>query len=398
MTPATHLQGTTVSSRLPAGPGTSRGWSNLGWAVYLASSWTWCIGMVLPVLLLRDYGWAGYLVFLVPNVLGAAAMGWLIPSRAASEQFVTTHAGMIRVFSVVTIAFHGLTLGWLGRELLGRGVWGLFGAILAWTMVTRLLGRSWHRWGAAAAYVLSLFMAAVLIGHRMRLGLEFPRFEWLPNPLAVAALAPVCLLGFALCPYLDPTFHRARQSLTSGESKIAFSLGFGVFFLGMILLTALYADLLRSGVGLGVVAIPILVHLVGQSAFTIAAHAREMPGTGGWKAGLVPAGAAAGGLWLGMFASGHYHGIAVPEAFYRLFLGFYGLFAPAYLLVFSPDPVGRGRGWIILAAVCALAGPCYWLGFLEQREGWLLPGVGLIVMGAFIAARGRRARQARYLP
>lgn len=29
------------------------------WALFLASSWTWCIGMFLPVLLMRDAGWMG---------------------------------------------------------------------------------------------------------------------------------------------------------------------------------------------------------------------------------------------------------------------------------------------------------------------------------------------------
>ena len=34
----------------------------LSWAVYLGVSWTWCIGMFLPVLIMRDYGIAGWLV------------------------------------------------------------------------------------------------------------------------------------------------------------------------------------------------------------------------------------------------------------------------------------------------------------------------------------------------
>ena len=57
-----------------------------GWAVFLAMSWTWCIGMFLPVLLLRDLGLGGFLVFAIPNILGAAAMGWLLRdvSKAAN--------------------------------------------------------------------------------------------------------------------------------------------------------------------------------------------------------------------------------------------------------------------------------------------------------------------------
>ncbi|MBV8780683.1 MAG: hypothetical protein JO353_04735, partial [Phycisphaerae bacterium] len=50
----------------------------LGWAIFLGVSWTWCIGMYLPVLLVRDYGFWGWVVFAIPNVVGAAAMGWTI--------------------------------------------------------------------------------------------------------------------------------------------------------------------------------------------------------------------------------------------------------------------------------------------------------------------------------
>jgi hypothetical protein len=50
--------------------------STLGWANYLGMSWTWCIGMFLPVLLVRDYGIGAWWIFAIPNVVGAAAMGW----------------------------------------------------------------------------------------------------------------------------------------------------------------------------------------------------------------------------------------------------------------------------------------------------------------------------------
>src|ERR1051325_4731620 len=58
-----------------------------GWAIYLGMSWTWCIGMFLPVLLVRDYGVWASVVFAVPNVLGAAAMGWVL-SRDDSYKIV----------------------------------------------------------------------------------------------------------------------------------------------------------------------------------------------------------------------------------------------------------------------------------------------------------------------
>src|SRR3954466_11135783 len=81
--------------------------SSLSWAAFLACSWTWCIGMFLPVLLIRDYGLAGWWVFAVPNVIGAAAMGTVLRDAQASRRLVAAHRTACRWFSIVTICFHG---------------------------------------------------------------------------------------------------------------------------------------------------------------------------------------------------------------------------------------------------------------------------------------------------
>ena len=83
------------------------------WGAYLACSWTWCIGMFLPALLLRDMGWAGFLIFAIPNVLGAAAMGWVLTSRSDSVRFVEKHASAIEWFSIITLGFHLFWILWL---------------------------------------------------------------------------------------------------------------------------------------------------------------------------------------------------------------------------------------------------------------------------------------------
>ena len=54
------------------------------------------------------------------------------------------------------------------------------------------------------------------------------------------------LFGFALCPYLDLTFHRARQSLAGRDAKTAFGVGFGVLFALMILFTLGYSGWLEG--------------------------------------------------------------------------------------------------------------------------------------------------------
>ncbi len=48
----------------------------LVWPIFLACSWTWVIGMYLPMVLLERYGWWGYVIFAVPNVLGVMLFGW----------------------------------------------------------------------------------------------------------------------------------------------------------------------------------------------------------------------------------------------------------------------------------------------------------------------------------
>src|SRR5678815_2030036 len=71
-------------------------------ATFLASSWTWVIGMFLPVLLVREYGIWAWVIFAIPNCVGAAAMGWTLRTREQSLAMVQSHAAACRIFSLVT--------------------------------------------------------------------------------------------------------------------------------------------------------------------------------------------------------------------------------------------------------------------------------------------------------
>src|SRR3954469_1337029 len=82
-------------------------------ATFLASSWTWVIGMFLPVLLVREYGVWAWVIFAIPNCIGAAAMGWTRRTPTQSRDMVVAHAAACRVFSLVTIAFHVFVVGWI---------------------------------------------------------------------------------------------------------------------------------------------------------------------------------------------------------------------------------------------------------------------------------------------
>ncbi len=87
-------------------------------SAFLAASWTWCIGMFLPVLLVRDFGVMGWVVFAVPNCLGAALMGVMLSRPGAVERVLNEHALAVRVFSFVTTAFQWFFAAWLLRAQL----------------------------------------------------------------------------------------------------------------------------------------------------------------------------------------------------------------------------------------------------------------------------------------
>src|SRR5436853_7285427 len=93
---------------------------SLFWAFFLACSWTWCIGMFLPVLLVRNWGIWAWVVFAVPNVIGAAAMGFVIRSRQQSEDLLINHRIAVAFFSLITIAFHIYFVYWfVSHRLMG---------------------------------------------------------------------------------------------------------------------------------------------------------------------------------------------------------------------------------------------------------------------------------------
>lgn len=382
----------------------------LGWAMYLAVSWTWCIGMFLPILLLRDFGVPGYLAFAIPNVIGAAAMGWVLLSPEASRRFVEKHRLACVVFSFVTVLFH-LAFALLvifPLEAMRAGIVASLGILLAplllsWLERPRLL--------ALLTYGVSIGVVACFVAR-----------GWIPAPdidpaatqsvlamrLAgheVLFLAPACAFGFLFCPYLDLTFHRARQELHGRESRLGFGLGFSVFFLAMILFTIAYAPVFSPQyTPLGpkpdrLLLNALLLHLSAQSAATVTFHLRTLraPAAGAigrrafWVLGAVA-------VALTCFLLLPRAGAPLPPSFsdpdlklvwYRLFMSFYGLLFPGYVwLIAIPTrdghsgmrgPKGR-RKMGVLAVSVALAAPCFWLGFVERQTWWLVPGMACVLL------------------
>jgi hypothetical protein len=349
--------------------------------------------MFLPVLLVREMGLWGWIVFAVPNVFGAALMGWILKSPESSRELVNSHVGACRAFSAVTIAFHVFFVLWFVPRLVGLPV-----AATAFVLAAIYLMLTFARQALdmVVAPVVWLFSIVMFVLFLRTPAAVIPAHPLLPGKDALF-LAPVCLLGFALCPYLDLTFHRARQALPDrSQSRFAFGVGFGVVFLLMIVFSALYAT------ALGPLLTPdwrshirpyfgriIAAHIIVQAAYTMALHARSLAASrispGGVLVFFVLCQVAIFAA-LGAAVAPRYFGLDFGELVYRLFLSFYGLVFPAYVWVVmvprrSATPIPSAHLWRIAAVAVLVAAPMFWLGFVQNRMVWLLPGF-LVVLAA----------------
>lgn len=377
--------------------------ATLGWALYLACSWTWCIGMFLPALLVRDFGVPGFVVFAVPNVLGAAAMGWVLTGRHQPRALLEKHQAAVRAFAIVTIVFQayflGVLLNWAGFLQAGSG------ALIVLVSAAALVPTAARaRWLAAGVWLFSIACALLA----WRAGSLAPPSSAAP-PVDLLWLAPVCVFGFALCPYLDPTFLRAAEMLHDRSRRAAFTLGFGGFFLAMILLTLAYgADIPRlvesanrSQTMRGV----IFLHIGAQLAFTALVHLREigrMRPRRAWP--WVATASLAAAAMLATTALDYWPDLpdfqaspASPELYYRVFMAAYGLVFPAYVWVcMIPTPGGHSglagpqgrRKLLVWAGSCGTASPLFWMGFVQLQEFFLVPGLLIVLLSRF-AARQR---------
>jgi hypothetical protein len=375
----------------------------LGWGAFLACSWTWCIGMFLPVLLVRDFGDAGWLVFAAPNVVGAAAMGWVLRRRETAQQIAESHRAAAGAFSVVTILFHVFFVGWIVRALVGD-VAEIFtvAAAAAFFFIGRR-GRRDLLLGAAVLAASLVFFAFAAWGPGAEETIAM-RTGRLPTS-GLLGLAPVCAFGFALCPYLDLTFLRARAATTTNAALAAFTLGFGIFFLLMIVFTLWYAHFLQPRYLAALprpVAWVIALHMMLQTAFTLAVHARAIAPTSRERRGpAILAACAVIAFFVGVYAD-RYHlpFLSGGELVYRLFMAFYGLVFPAYVwLCMVP---GRGkvaapdRGKLaVLAIAVVVAAPMFWMGFIAGRMFWLLPGLAVVLLARLALPVQRETARAK---
>ncbi|HEY2586853.1 MAG TPA: hypothetical protein VGI81_14000 [Tepidisphaeraceae bacterium] len=355
--------------------------------------------MFLPVLLVRDLGLWGWIVFAVPNVVGAAAMGWVLSEPGRSERMVREHRAACGAFSAITIAFHVFFLLWFVPRLVGLPFAALAFALVAIYLPLTVTRDKLDLPTAVIVWAFSLAMFALFLG---RLGhVSVPLVGREPT-IGAAWLAPVCVFGFIFCPYLDLTFHRARQAVDPAGSRIAFGVGFGVCFFAMIVFSLLYAttliplltpewrDHLRPALG-GIIA----AHMIVQAAFTLSVHTRSFVATATRRGPVLMVVIVAQlALFVGLGANllPRYHGLDAGEVIYRLFMAFYGLVFPAYVWL-CIVPGRDGSAGVTPAKARALvlgilvAAPMFWMGFIENRMAWLIPGLLAVLLSRFMVPR-----------
>jgi hypothetical protein len=311
--------------------------------------------MFLPILLLRDFGWPGFLVFAVPNVLGCAAFGYVLRDAGRRADLLRRHERAAVLFSATTIAYHMFFMAFLAT-MIARDT-------TQATLITMALpagiflagyGLSWIPQRAWPAAAVLLFAGSMTVFTSVgTASLTATQWSGSLSTTDLVCLAPALVFGFLLCPYLDLTFHRA---LDASPSRHAFAI-FGIAFIPILLLTVAYRQDFTQPV--------VVAYITVQATFTVAAHFREIRERSWPREGiprmailLVPAAAVVLVLLPGD-----------GENTYLRLLGFYGLLFPAYVLVFM---TGRGTatprrsallGWA--AAMIAFL-PVYEVAFVHR--------------------------------
>ena len=333
--------------------------------------------MFLPRIMIERFGWPGFLVFAIPNVIGCAAFGYVVKTRQRSEAMVASHATAMTWFSIVTIAYHMFFIVYLLDEVLPAFQdipWlplGTTAIVLGLgVLISGLCDRDW--------LILTVITYAVSITALFSIGLRpLELIEWHGRDPQGELwwLASAIALGFLLCPYLDLTFHRAIQH---SPSKHAFAV-FGISFAVMLVLTcAMWFMPVRMLVPVAV------VHLMMQMIFTVGAHVREIRGsaaltsnTNRWLAIVLPFAAALLPAIMNAVQPEQEHG----ESTYLRFLVFYGLLFPLYGLLFmaSHRRVSGNRGGILIGIV-AVSVLCFEIAFLHHRPQYLVVPAVLIAI------------------
>tara|TARA_B100000959_G_scaffold278192_1_gene336107 strand:- start:1039 stop:2067 length:1029 start_codon:yes stop_codon:yes gene_type:complete len=212
---------------------------------------------------MHRYGWLGFFIFSIPNVIGCVAFGYVVRTPERSKELVEKYKTAITLFAIVTIAFHAFFIAIIALVYLNDygplvSAWLPFGILVLGGCLAFLPTKAWPML-AAFVWIFSLIAGFSFLPFN-----EVPRGS-LPWQDAIWLL-PITSFGFFLSPYLDPTFHRALQC---SPSKHSFGV-FGVAFVLMIGVTCLYQETILT-----ILSLMLGLHLALQTVFTIGAHMKE---------------------------------------------------------------------------------------------------------------------------
>ena len=384
----------------------------VGWGLYLASSWTWCIGMFLPILLLRWWGWPGFFAFAVPNVLGCALFGYVLTpesSRRVCERFGTP----LRWFAWATIAYQAWFIQWATTGVGGAATLAPLVAVVPLAFLFFPGGPRF--WPAAGALAFVASMGLFLWNGAGSLTAPPPTPTLPPTSLAWAS--PFMAFGFLLCPYLDPTFHRALQQ---APSRHCFAV-FGVTFAAALLFAASTFDARIGGPN---VTTAVWVQWLVQAGFTMCAmvsvtgplarsawasapsgapiadvFARPPIARLGWVLGMPAMAVVLGPMLLqtltiaakalpallpvpALLPGGEPTPWTAGEATYLRWLGLYGVLFPA-LVLFGARRVPPWVGVPAMAVAAALADR----GMIGANMPLLTAAVGVILIASLVTSR-----------
>ena len=219
--------------------------------------------MFLPIVMLQKYGWPGFFLFAIPNVIGCTAFGYVVRTPERSKALVEKYGTAMAIFAIVTIAFHAFFVAMIVQmQHTDSGAMTIIGIAMGLLIVGGLLATLHTRFWPIVAVGLWIFSAIV--------GITLLPFEAAIEGTRpwqdVIWFMPITTLGFLLCPYLDPTFHRAIQETPSKHSFAVF----GITFACLIAMTCLYYDDLQRNR-----TILLTMYLGAQTVFTVGVHFKE---------------------------------------------------------------------------------------------------------------------------
>lgn len=314
----------------------------LSLAFYLACSWTWCIGMFLPVILQNDFGSGAWLFFILFNIVGATSFVFIVKNKNNSDIFIHKHKNACIGFSFITIIFQLLFMGWTFSFL------SPIESAIFFSLMASLFFIIYFISIDIAAIAVWILSAATFLGY-INLQSDFSLANKIIDQVLyidhrVAYVAPLLLLGFSLSPYLDLTFHRVVQCDQHNNHqgmRLSFLVGFPLLFAFLMIFSLAYVDtakqmLISDSLFKDKETITLLFfYFILQTSFTIIAHVKELSKVTTKEPIRKMLGAGVLAFVLSVALSP-----AMNETLYRCVMSFYGVVAPAYvwLVAFNKHP------------------------------------------------------------